>query len=137
MSIEISADQSRLDVALIHDSLSKSYWAEGRPREVVERSIKYSLCFGAYENGKQLAFARLVTDRAVFAYLADVFVLPEHRGRGISRLLLEAILAHPEVKGVRLFRLGTRDAHGLYAKCGFKSMLNPERSMELFIDALE
>ena len=78
-----------------------------------------------------------MTDRAVFAYLADVFVVPEHRGRGISRLLLDAILKHPELKDVRLFRLATRDAHGLYAKYGFKSMMNPEKSMELFVDALE
>lgn len=123
MSIEISTDPSRLDVSLIHDFLSNSYWATGRPREV-ERSIKHSLCFGAYENGSQLAFARLVTDRSVFAYLADVFVVPDHRGRGISRLLLDAILAHPDLKDVRLFRLATRDAHGLYAKYGFKSMVN-------------
>jgi N-acetylglutamate synthase-like GNAT family acetyltransferase len=137
MSIEISTDRSRLDIPLIHDFLSNSYWATGRPREVVERSIKHSLCFGAYENGSQVAFARLVTDRSVFAYLADVFVVPNHRARGISRLLLDAILVHPELKDVRLFRLATRDAHGLYAKYGFKSMVNPEKTIELFVDALE
>ena len=137
MSIEISTDPSRLDFSLIHDFLSNSYWATGRPREVVERSIKHSLCFGAYENGRQVAFARLVTDRSVFAYLADVFVVPDHCGRGISRLLLDAILAHPDLKDIRLFRLATKDAHGLYAKYGFKSMVNPEKTMELFVDALE
>jgi GNAT superfamily N-acetyltransferase len=84
-----------------------------------------------------VAFARLVTDRAVFAYLADVFVLPAHRGRGIARLLLDAIITHPDLKDVRLFRLATRDAHGLYAKYGFKSTFNAERAMELFVDALE
>jgi GNAT superfamily N-acetyltransferase len=137
MTIEISTDRHRLDLALIHEFLSSSYWAKDRPREVVERSIEHSLCFGAYDGGRQVAFARLVTDRAVFAYLADVFVVPDHRGRGIAGLLLDAIFAHPELKDVRLFRLGTRDAHGLYAKYGFKPMLNPERSMELFLDALE
>ena len=137
MGIEISTDPSRLDISVIHEFLSHSYWATGRPREVVERSIKHSLCFGAYANGSQIAFARLVTDRSVFAYLADVFVVPEHRGRGVSRLLLEAILAHPDLKDVRLFRLATKDAHGLYAKYGFKSMVNPDKAMELIVDALE
>jgi GNAT superfamily N-acetyltransferase len=137
MSIEISTDPGRLDVSLIHDFLSNSYWATGRPREVVERSIKHSLCFGAYENGRQIAFARVITDRSVFAYLADVFVVPDHRGRGVSKLLLDAILADPELKDVRLFRLATKDAHGLYAKYGFNSMANPEKGMELFLDALE
>src|SRR6185369_1130562 len=119
MSFEVSTDPSRIDIALVHEFLSSSYWAKGRPREVVQRSIEHSLCFGVYENGKQIAFARLVTDRAVFAYLADVFVVPEHRGRGVARVLLDAIFEHPEVKGLRLIRLGTRDAHGLYAKYGF------------------
>jgi len=137
MSIEISTDPSRIDVSLVHDFLSNSYWAKGRPREVVERSIAHSLCFGAYEGGNQVAFARLITDRAVFAYLADVFVVPDHRGRGIARLLLGAILEHPDIKGLRVIRLGTRDAHGLYAKFGFTSMVSTERSMELFLDALE
>ncbi len=137
MSIEISTDPSRIDVSLVHDFLSNSYWAKGRPREVVERSIKHSLCFGVYEHGTQIAFARLITDRAVFAYLADVFVVLDHRGRGIARLLLEAILEHPDVKGLRVIRLATRDAHGLYRKYGFTSIVNTEKSMELFLDALE
>jgi len=136
MSFEVSTDPSRIDIALVHEFLSSSYWAKGRPREVVQRSIEHSLCFGVYENGKQIAFARLVTDRAVFAYLADVFVVPEHRGRGVARVLLDAIFEHPEVKGLRLIRLGTRDAHGLYAKYGF-APISTERSMELFLDALE
>jgi len=137
MSIEISTDPSRIDVSLVHDFLSSSHWAKGRPREVVERSIKHSLCFGVCENGNQIAFARLITDRAVFAYLADVFVVPDHRGRGIARLLLDAIFEHPDLKGIRVFRLSTRDAHGLYGKYGFTSTVNPEKSMELFLDALE
>jgi len=137
MSIEVSVDPSRIDVSLVHEFLSSSYWAKGRPRELVERSIEHSLCFGAYENGRQIAFARVITDRAVFAYLADVFVVPDHRGRGVAGLLLEAILGHPELEAIRVFRLSTRDAHGLYRKYGFTSMVNPEKSMELFIDALE
>ena len=137
MSIEISTDPNRIDVSLVHGFLSNSYWAKGRPREVVERSIEHSFCFGVYENGIQIAFARLITDRAVFAYLADVFVVPEHRGRGISRALLDAIFEHPDLKGIRLFRLSTRDAHGIYRKYGFASIVNPEKSMELFIDELE
>jgi GNAT superfamily N-acetyltransferase len=135
--MEISTDPDRIDVSLVHEFLSKSYWAKGRPREVVERSLKHSFCFGVYENGNQIAFARLITDRAVFAYLADVFVVPEHRGRGISRRLLDAIFEHPELKGVRLFRLSTKDAHGLYREYGFTSMVNPEKSMELFADESE
>jgi GNAT superfamily N-acetyltransferase len=134
MTIEISTDPGRLDVSLVHDFISNSYWAKGRSREVVEQSIKHSLCFGVYENGKQIAFARLITDLAVFAYLADVFVVPDHRGRGVSRLLLDAIFGHPYLKDVRLFRLGTRDAHGLYAKYGF-STSDPAKKMELFLDA--
>ena len=137
MSIEVSVDPSRIDVSLVHEFLSSSYWAKGRPRELVERSIEHSLCFGAYENGRQIAFARVITDRAVFAYLADVFVVPDHHGRGVAGLLLEAILGHPELEAIRVFRLSTRDAHGLYRKYGFTSMVNPEKSMELFIDALE
>lgn len=136
-SIEISTDRDRLDISLVHGFLSTSYWAAGRPRAVVEKSIRHSLCFGAYCDGRQVAFARLVTDRAVFAYLADVFVIPEYRRRGISKLLLETILAHPELEDVRLFRLATRDAHGLYEQYGFRRMAEPGKSMELFLDAIE
>ena len=132
--IEISTDPTRIDVSLVHDFLSKSYWAEGRPVDVVERSIRNSLCFGAYSEGHQIAFARLITDRATFAYLADVFVIPEFRGRGISKLLLEEILKHSALKGVRLIRLATKDAHGLYEQYGFKRMTDPDRTMELCID---
>ena len=132
--IEISTDLTRIDVSLVHDFLSKSYWAEGRSVDVVERSIRNSLCFGAYSEGHQIAFARLITDRAVFAYLADVFVIPAFRGRGISKLLLEEILKHSALKDVRLIRLATKDAHGLYEQYGFKRMTDPDRTMELFID---
>ena len=116
---EISTDATRFDIGLIHRTLSTSYWAEGRPREVVERSIRHSLCFGVFDGDAQVAFARVITDRAVFGYLADVFVVPEYRGRDISKGLMAAILEHPDVKGLKLLLLRTRDAHALYAQFGF------------------
>ena len=126
---EISCDPQRIDVAVVHEFLSSSYWAEGRSRDTVERSIRHSLCFGVYEAGRQIAFARVVTDRAVFAYLADVFVLPEFRRRGISKALMSAILAHPELQTLRGFLLATRDAHGLYEQFGFRALPEPKRMM--------
>jgi RimJ/RimL family protein N-acetyltransferase len=119
---EISTDPGRLDVDLIHQFLASSYWAKDRPRAVVERSIAHSLGFGVYADGRQVGFARVATDRAVFAYLMDVFVLPEHRGRGVGKILLRAMLAHPDLQGLRLFALRTRDAHGLYAQFGFRPL---------------
>jgi GNAT superfamily N-acetyltransferase len=116
---EISTDATRFDIGLIHRTLSTSYWAEGRPREVVERSIRHSLCFGVFDGAAQVAFARVITDHAVFGYLADVFVVPEYRGRDISKGLIAAILEHPDIKGLKLLLLRTRDAHGLYAQFGF------------------
>jgi GNAT superfamily N-acetyltransferase len=127
--IEISCERDRLDVAMIHEFLRTSYWAAGRSREIVERSIANSLCFGAYSAGRQIAFARVITDRAVFAYLADVFVVPEFRRRGVAKALLAAILAHPELQSLRAFVLGTRDAHGLYARFGFGPVHEPQRLM--------
>jgi len=116
----ISTDPARLDIAVIHQYLSKeSYWAQNIPKEVVQRSIDHSLCFGLYYNEQQIGFARLVTDRATFAYLADVFILPGHRGKGLSKWLMENIHAHPDVQGLRRWLLGTRDAHGLYAQFGW------------------
>jgi GNAT superfamily N-acetyltransferase len=126
---EISTDPSRFDVDLIHHVLSTSYWAEGRPREVVERSIRHSLCFGVYAEGAQVAFARVITDHAVFAYLADVFVVPERRGLGIATSLVQAILAHPDLQGLKVFLLRTRDAQGLYARLGFGPIARPEEMM--------
>ena len=128
---EISTDVARLDVGLIHDFLSTSYWARGRRRTVVERAIRNSLCFGVYRERKQVAFARVVTDRAVFAYLMDVFVLPEYRGRGISKTLLQTILDHPDLQNLRLVLLATRDAHGLYQRFGFQSLAEPDRWMAI------
>ena len=128
---EISTDPARLDIATMHCFLRESYWAEGRPRTVVERSIENSLCFGVYLEGRQVAFARVVSDRAVFAYLMDVFVVPEFQGRGISKALMRAVLDHPELQGLRMFLLGTRDAHGLYEQFGFEPLAYPDRWMAI------
>ena len=128
---EISTNKDRLDIGLIHEFLSSSYWAKGIPRVVVEKSVKNSLCFGAYLYGQQVGFGRAVTDQATFAYIADVFVLPEHRGRGVARSLIQAMLAHPELQGLRRFLLATADAHKLYAQLGFQSLAQPERYMSI------
>ena len=129
--IEISTDKSRLDIDVIHTFLSTSYWAQGRLRSVVERSIANSICFGAYANGRQVGFARAVTDKAVFAYLADVFVLPEFRGRGISKTLMRVILDHPDLQNLRVFMLRTRDAHRLYSQFGFAPAADPQDLMAI------
>jgi len=116
----VSTDLSLLNIDVIHNYLSKeSYWAKNIPREIVERSISNSLCFGLYEKGKQVGFARLVTDKATFAYLADVFILEEYRGKGLAKWLMEAIQAHPELQALRRWMLGTRDAHSLYEQFGW------------------
>jgi len=116
----ISTNPEKLDIPLIHQYLSEeSYWAKNVPIEIVERSIANSFCFGMYNESGQIGFARLVTDKATFAYLADVFILPEHRGKGLSKWLMKTIHAHPDVKGLRRWMLGTRDAHGLYAQFGW------------------
>jgi len=128
---EISTDRSRLDIDLIHNYLSnESYWASGRSREVVERSIENSLPFGIYKDGAQVGFARIVTDYATFAWVADVFVLPAHRSRGLSKWLMEVILAHPRLQGFRRWVLSTKDAHELYERYGFIKLHRPERWME-------
>lgn len=127
---ECSFDKSRLDVGAVHAFLASTYWSPGIPLETVRRAIDNSLCIGGYAEGQQVAFARLVTDRATFAYLADVFVIPSHRGQGLSRTLLEALFSHPEVQGLRRMLLVTRDAHGLYAKLGFNPLAAPDRFME-------
>ena len=130
--MNISTDRDRMDAALIHRYLSEeSYWAAGIPRELVERSIANSLCFGAFDDEAQVAFARVVTDYATFGYLADVFVLPSHRGRGIGKELMRAVREHPELQVLRRWHLVTRDAHGLYAQFGFAPLESPERHMGL------
>jgi GNAT superfamily N-acetyltransferase len=129
--IVISDDKTRLDMAVIHGFLSgRSYWAKGVPIEIVERSVSNSLCFGMFRSGRQIGFARVVTDRATFAWLADVFIIEEVRGGGLGKRLVAAILAHPELQGLRRLMLGTRDAHKLYEQYGFASLEFPERFME-------
>jgi GNAT superfamily N-acetyltransferase len=126
----ISTDPARLDLDMIHGFLSTSYWAPGIPREVVARSIAHSLGFGIYEGARQVGFARVITDRATFGYLGDVFVLETHRGRGLSKWLMECVHAHPELQGFRRWVLLTRDAHGLYAQHGWTPIASPDRYME-------
>ncbi|WP_354699877.1 GNAT family N-acetyltransferase [Paraconexibacter sp. AEG42_29] len=129
--LTISTDPARLDIDLIHAFLSEqAYWAIGRPRALTERAIAHSLCFGAYDaEGAQLAFARVVTDRALFAYLADVFVVPEGRGRGVGKALVAAIMEHEDVRSLRRVVLATDDAHGLYAPFGFTPLSDAEKWM--------
>jgi GNAT superfamily N-acetyltransferase len=126
----LTDETARVDLEVVHRFLSTSYWAPGIPREVVERSLRGSMCFSAFHGAAQVGFARVVTDRATFAYLADVFVLPEYRGRGLSKELMAFICAHPDLQGLRRWMLATRDAHGLYAKYGFTPPAKPERYME-------
>jgi N-acetylglutamate synthase-like GNAT family acetyltransferase len=128
---QISTEKRRLNVALIHDFLRSTYWAKDIPRSVVEKSIRNSLCFGVFYRGKQVGFARMITDRATLAYLADVFIVPEHRGRGAGKILISRILAHRDLQGLRRILLATNDAHGLYAPFGFKPLVNPERFMTI------
>jgi GNAT superfamily N-acetyltransferase len=131
-ALEISTDKSRLDVTMIHAFLAnESYWVPGISRSSVEKCIKHSLCFGVYADGRQIGFARVVTDYVRFAHLLDVFVLREFRGRGISKFLMSNILSHPELRTIARYTLGTQDAHGLYAQYGFTPPANPERQMEL------
>jgi GNAT superfamily N-acetyltransferase len=128
----ITTDPQMLDVDAIHAFLSRSFWAEGIPKETVARAIANSLCFGVFDGKAQVGFARVVTDRATFAYLCDVYILESHRGRGLGKWLIETVMAHPDLQGLRRFQLVTRDAHGLYRRHGFESPLNPERHMEIF-----
>ena len=130
--IEITTDPARIDVAMVHRFLSESsYWAKGRSRDTVERSIRHSLCFSVFAGGGQVGFARVVSDRAVFAYLMDVFVLPAWRGRGLSKGLMRAIVDHPDLQDLTLFMLRTSDAHGLYAQFGFEPIERAEDLMAL------
>ena len=127
---EISTDRQRIDIAAVHAFLAQSYWSPGIPRGVVERAIANSLCFGVYLGAQQVGFARVVTDKATFAYLADVFILEAHRGMGLSKWLMEFITGHEALQGLRRFLLATKDAHGLYAQFGFEALANPSLMME-------
>lgn len=126
----ITTDPRRFDLDAIHAFLSRAYWSPGVPRAVVEKAIANSLCFALLHRGVQVGLARVVTDRATFAYLADVYVLEEHRGRGLSKRLMQAVGAHAELQGLRRMLLATRDAHTLYQQFGFKPLANPTRMME-------
>jgi len=128
---EVSTDKRRLDVAAIHEYLAQSYWSPGVPRAVIERALEGSLCFGVFRQGKQVGFARVVTDSATFAYLSDVFILEPHRRKGLSKLLMEFVFAHPDLQGLRRFMLATRDAHGLYKQFGFTELSDSALFMEL------
>ncbi|MFC5705998.1 GNAT family N-acetyltransferase [Aeromonas eucrenophila] len=133
LALEISDDKGRLDVPLIHRFLSEeAYWSLGIPFSTVQRAINHSLCFGGYLAGQQVAFARVITDKATFGYLADVFVLPAHRGQGHSKALIATILAHPELQGLRRLMLATSDAHALYAGVGFRPPASPASLMEKY-----
>jgi GNAT superfamily N-acetyltransferase len=127
----VSTDPGRLDVAAIHDFLcNESYWAHGIPLDVLEKALAHSLCFGLYSGAKQVGLARVITDRATYFYLCDVYVLESRRGKGLGRWLIECVVAHPDLQGLRRMSLVTADAHGLYAQFGFVAPAKPERYME-------
>ena len=132
----ISTGKSRLDLTLIHNFLTTSYWAAGIPPEVVRRSIEHSLSFGLYKEDQQIGYARVITDYATFAYLGDVFILEPLRGQGLSKWLMEVIVTHPGLQGCRRWILLTKDAHGLYKKVDFTGVATPERYMERFFPGL-
>lgn len=131
--IQISTEKSLLQLDVIHRVLRESYWAKGIPVEIVKRSIENSICFGVYIDGKQIGFCRVITDKATFAYLADVFIVNDQKGKGYSKLLMKHVMEHPDLQGLRKFLLGTADAHGLYRQFGFKELAKPERMMEITI----
>jgi GNAT superfamily N-acetyltransferase len=133
MSWTLSFDPRALDLDTIHGFLTTSYWSPGIPRETVARAIAGSLCIGAYRAGRQLGFARVVTDRATFAYLADVFVLDEARGQGVGRAMVRALMEHPELQGLRRWFLATLDAHGVYEALGWQPIAHPERLLEITV----
>ncbi len=128
----ISTDPHQLDLSVVHGFLTTSYWAAGIPLDVVRRSIEHSLPFGVYAGDRQIGFARVITDYATYAYISDVFVLPDYRGRGLGRWLVETLVAHPELQGLRRWSLATRDAHALYQHAGFTPISAPERWMERY-----
>lgn len=128
--IEISTDKAKLQVELIHQFLTSTYWAKGRTLEEVQKTIDHCLCFGIYIDGKQIGFARVATDYTVFAYLMDVFVLPEFRGKGYSKQLMDAVHTEPKLQSCKVWMLKTADAHGLYEQFDYTQLKNPERLME-------
>jgi GNAT superfamily N-acetyltransferase len=131
--ITVSTDKTKLDVPFIQNFLKDIYWAAGRTMEEVQKTIDTSVCFGIYLDGKQIGFARVITDYVVFAYLMDVFISEEFRGNGYSSLLIEKMMNDPELQQVKIWRLATTDAHFLYEKFGFKALAHPEKMMEKVI----
>lgn len=130
----ISTNHEDMNLSVIHGFISQSYWASNIPAETMRRAIENSLCFGIFSNsGGQVGFARMITDTATFAYLADVFVLEEHQGKGLSKWLMKVILEYPELQGLRRMVLATKDAHGLYEQFGFKALANPQTFMEIMV----
>ena len=129
----ISTDPSRLDVDAIADMLTRAYWAQGRPRERTERALASSLVFGVYDGTRQIGLARIVSDYAVFAYLCDVFIHEDHRGKGLGKWLMETVKSHPDLQGLRRWMLATHDAHGLYKQYGFTPLENPHNWMEYLV----
>lgn len=135
MEYRVSTEQSEMDFEVIHGFISNSYWAQGISKELLHKALANSLCFGVFDkDNQQVAFGRLITDKATFAYLADVFVLGSHRGLGLSKLMMAAIMEHPELQGLRRIMLATCDAHGLHAQFGFKAVDTPETLMQIRLE---
>jgi GNAT superfamily N-acetyltransferase len=129
----VTTDPAKMQLDAIHGYLSRAYWCEGIPRSTVERAVENSLCFAVLHGEEQVGFARVVTDTATFAYLCDVYVLEEHRGKGLSKWMMECVVGHPKLQGLRRFSLATRDAHGLYKQFGFHAIAKPELLMEILV----
>jgi len=128
----ITTDIKKMDFDVIHEFITNSYWANGIPRKTLTKAINSSLCFAVLNKEQLIGFARVITDKATYAYLADVFILEQHQGKGLSRLLMDEIVKHPDLQGLRRIVLATRDAHGLYEKYGFTALSNPQTFMELW-----
>ncbi|EKO5176814.1 GNAT family N-acetyltransferase [Vibrio vulnificus] len=129
----ISTNNDELDLEVIYQFISTSYWAQNIPRSTLVKALSNSFCFGVFDSvGSHVGFARLITDKATFAYLADVFILESHRGKGLSKWLVQTIVEHPELQGLRRMVLATKDAHGLYEQYGFKAIENPEMLMQIW-----
>ena len=129
---KISASKNEMEIDAIHNFIGRSYWAEVIQKDTLSKAVNNSLCFGVFTtSGEQIGFARMITDSATFAYIADVYILQVHRGKGLSKRLMQEIMAHPDLQGLRRINLATRDAHGLYEKFGFKPLSSPEKVMEI------
>lgn len=127
---KVSTDKETFDFEVIYQFISTSYWAKGIPREILQKAIENSVCFSVFDDDDQVGFARVVTDGATFGYLADVFVLPSHRGLGLSKMMMQQVVEHPELQGLRRMLLATADAHGLYRQFGFRELSKPQNMME-------